>query len=90
MMAKIYIPLSDPKNAELIQEARVFNPGAVRSFAKLFHTMVSWDVVGTFFLWIFPTLTHGQLKIVLNTRIRKLASASDREIISIYERIKNI
>lgn len=86
-MAKIYLPLSNPENAVLIQETGTFSPGAVRSLAKLLHTMISWDVVSTFLLWLFPTLTHAQLMVLINTRIRKLSSASDEEILSVHERL---
>lgn len=86
-MAKVYLPISDPYNAEITKEWGTFNPSAVRAFAKLFHTLVSWDIVGTFFLYLFPTLTHAQLKALINSRLIKLASASDEEINSIHERI---
>ena len=81
-MAKIYIPVSDPDNAEIIQEKKTFSPNTVRSFAKLLHTLVPWDVVATFFLYIF----QAQLLSLINSRLQKLVDASDEEILSIHER----
>ncbi len=87
-MAKIYLPVSDPRVLEFIKQKKGFSPGAVRALAKLLYTLLSAAVVDTFFLYLMPSLSDKQLKALVDSRLKRLVVASDDELVALYERIK--
>jgi hypothetical protein len=88
-MAKIYLPVSDPTVLAFIKQKKGFHPSAVRALAKLLYTLLSAAVVDTFFLYLMPSLSNKQVKALVDSRLKRLAVASDEELEEIYERIRS-